>query len=116
MTFDRHPHHGDTHVDPEAHDHHTSHRAHENHGDHAGHAGHADQPGHAGHGDHVAQFRRLFWIMLALAVPVVGLSTMFAHLVGYHLPDTGWIPWVSPVLGTVSARITWARGRPSRSS
>ncbi|WP_068431646.1 heavy metal translocating P-type ATPase [Piscicoccus intestinalis] len=109
MTFDRHPHHGDTHVDPEAHDHHTSHRAHENHGDHAGHAGRADQPGHAGHGDHVAQFRRLFWIMLALAVPVVGLSTMFAHLVGYHLPDTGWIPWVSPVLGTVM--YAWG-GRP----
>ena len=66
------------------------------HGDH-GHGGH----GHGGHGDHVAQFRRLFWIMLILAVPVVGFNDMFAHLIGYHLPDAAWVWWVSPVLGTV---------------
>ena len=71
--------------------------------DHAGHAG------HAGHGDHVGQFRRLFWIMLVIAVPVVGFSHMFAMLVGYPLP--GWAPlsWVSPVLGTVM--YVWG-GRP----
>lgn len=58
--------------------------------------------GHAGHGaNHVAQFRRLFWIMAALAIPVVGLNEMFAQLVGYSLPDLGWIRWVSPLLGTV---------------
>ena len=33
----------------------------------------AGTSGHAGHGDHVGQFRRLFWIMLVLAVPVVAL-------------------------------------------
>ena len=67
--------------------------------DHAGHdhAGH----GHGGHGDHAAQFRRLFWIMLVLAVPVVAFSPMFADLVGYDLPGTGWTRWVSPVLGVV---------------
>ncbi|WP_345419723.1 hypothetical protein, partial [Actinomycetospora chlora] len=38
--------------------------------------GHGGSGGHAGHGDHVARFRRLFWIMLVLAVPTVGLSPM----------------------------------------
>lgn len=65
---------------------------------HAGHGGHA---GHAGHAGHVDRFRRLFWIMLALAVPVVAFSGMFAMLLGYSLPDAAWIAWVSPVLGTV---------------
>ena len=83
---------------------HTEH-AHTGH-DHAGHdhaqqhsqAGHG---GHAGHGDHVARFRRLFWIMLVLAVPVVGFSSMFSMLLGYELPDVAVVGWVSPVLGTV---------------
>ena len=63
--------------------------------DHEGH------DGHAGHGDHVGQFRRLFWIMLVLAVPVVGFNDMFAELIGYELPAANWVWWVSPVLGTV---------------
>ncbi|MCZ4069118.1 MULTISPECIES: heavy metal translocating P-type ATPase [unclassified Microbacterium] len=67
---------------------------------HSGH-GHADHGGHAGHGDHVARFRRLFWIMLILAVPVVGFSMMFSMLIGYPLPDAAWVGWVSPILGTV---------------
>jgi Cu2+-exporting ATPase len=68
--------------------------------DHAamGHGGHA---GHGGHGDHVGQFRRRFWIMLALAVPVVAFSRMFAMLLGYELPDAAWVAWISPALGTV---------------
>jgi Cu2+-exporting ATPase len=66
-------------------------------GDHAA-AGH---PGHTGHGDHVGEFRRLFWIMLLLAVPTVGLSEMFASILGYSLPDVPGIGAVSPVLGTV---------------
>jgi Cu2+-exporting ATPase len=69
----------------------------------AGHSehGHADHGGHAGHGDHVARFRRLFWIMLVLAVPVAGFSMMFAMLIGYPLPDAAWVGWISPLLGTV---------------
>jgi Cu2+-exporting ATPase len=55
--------------------------------------------GHAGHGDHAAQFRDRFWWSLALAVPVVAFSPMFADLLGYRTPSaTGWI---DPVLGTV---------------
>jgi Cu2+-exporting ATPase len=57
--------------------------------------------GHGGHGDHVAQFRRLFWTMLVLAVPTVALSGMFAMIIGYTVPDFPTARWVSPVLGTV---------------
>jgi Cu2+-exporting ATPase len=70
-----------------------------NHGGHTGHGG----------GDHVAMFRRLFWLMLALAVPTVLLSDMFADIVGYTLPDVPGLDWVSPVLGTVI--YVWG-GRP----
>ncbi|MFH5240946.1 heavy metal translocating P-type ATPase [Antrihabitans spumae] len=69
--------------------------------DHSVHSEHSGHGGHAGHGDHVGMFRRLFWIMLALAVPVVFASDMFAMLAGYSLPDAAWIAWISPVLGTV---------------
>ncbi|WP_245537950.1 copper-translocating P-type ATPase [Tsukamurella paurometabola] len=65
--------------------------------------------GHGGHGDHVAQFRRLFWIMLMLAVPVVALSDMFAMIAGYSLPAVPGLAWVSPILGTVM--YVWG-GRP----
>ena len=68
--------------------------------DHAGPAA-IDHGGHGGQGDHVARFRRLFWVMLALTVPVVAFSPMFAMLLGYELPDLPGIHWVSPVLGTV---------------
>jgi Cu2+-exporting ATPase len=56
---------------------------------------------HAGHGDHVAQFRRLFWIMLAMSLPVAGFSMMFAQILGYTLPENALVQWISPVLGTV---------------
>ncbi len=60
---------------------------------------HAEHGGHAGHGDHVGSFRRLFWINLLIAVPVVALSPMFAMIFGYTVP--GWATWIAPVLGTV---------------
>lgn len=47
--------------------------------------------------------------MLVLAVPVVGFNDMFADLLGYQLPDAGWVWWVSPILGTVM--YVWG-GRP----
>jgi Cu2+-exporting ATPase len=68
-----------------------------------------DHAGPAGHGGHVAQFRRLFWIMAVVAVPVVGFSGMFAMILGYPLPTGEWAAWVSPVLGTVM--YVWG-GRP----
>ncbi|RUQ13395.1 cadmium-translocating P-type ATPase [Corynebacterium genitalium] len=87
---------------------HASHHEHSNHEGHADH-NHTEHAGHAGHGDHVAQFRRLFWIMLVLAIPVVGFNETFAHLIGYQLPDAEWVRWVSPLLGTV---IYFWGGRP----
>lgn len=77
------------------------HADHSGHADHSAHAAHGDHAGHGGHAGHVDQFRRLFWIMLVLAVPVVGFSRMFAMILGYELPDAAWVAWVSPVLGTV---------------
>ncbi|WP_261624994.1 heavy metal translocating P-type ATPase [Nesterenkonia marinintestina] len=101
---DRSAHHGHSHHDhhgANTHDNHHGHNGHEHHGGHDDHSGHAGHGGHEGHGDHVGQFRRLFWIMLALAIPVVGFNEMFAHLVGYHLPEAEWVWWVSPILGTI---------------
>jgi Cu2+-exporting ATPase len=66
------------------------------HGEHANHGSHG---GHAGHGDHVGQFRRLFWINLVIAIPVVASSPMFAMILGYTVP--GWALVIAPVLGTV---------------
>ncbi len=80
---------------------HSGHGNHAGHGDSTGHGGHAGHNGHGGHGDHAGQFRRLFWIMVVLAVPVIVASQMFASIIGYSLPDIAWIAWVSPVLGTV---------------
>lgn len=66
-----------------------AHEAHDHHGDH----------GHHDHSEHVAQFRRLFWVNLVIAVPVVALSPMFASLIGYDLPTR--TIWVAAVGGTV---------------
>src|SRR5690606_9214228 len=65
---------GDEHAGHE----HAGHAGHGDHSDHADHAGHTDHADHTDHAGHVDQFRRLFWIMLVLAVPVVGFSRMFA--------------------------------------
>ena len=91
------------HTDHAHHDH-DGHGGHSGHEGHSGHSGHGSHAGHTGHGDHVAQFRRLFWIMLLIAVPVVAFSPMFGHLVGYEVPETGILGalrWLAPILGTV---------------
>ncbi|MFF2030961.1 copper-translocating P-type ATPase [Arthrobacter sp. NPDC058192] len=54
---------------------------------------------HAGHS--VAMFRDRFWLTLALAVPVVFFSPMFAELLGYEPPAFPGSAWVPPVFGTV---------------
>jgi Cu2+-exporting ATPase len=100
-THDHHQHHQAELARPE-HDHamheHSGHD-HEMH-DHSDHSSH-DHAGHGGHGGHAAHFRRLFWIMLVLALPVVAFSPMFAMLLGYELPDNLLVTAISPVLGTV---------------
>ena len=47
--------------------------------------------------------------MLVLAIPVVAFNPMFADLLSYQLPDTAWVWWVSPILGTI---IYFWGGRP----
>jgi Cu2+-exporting ATPase len=68
---------------------------------HTAHSDHAAHEGHGGHHDHVAQFRRLFWISLALAIPTVAFSPMFAMILGYTVPAVPGSRWISPILGTV---------------
>ncbi len=60
--------------------------------------GHADHGGQRATAITSASSADCFWIMLILAVPVVGFSMMFSMLVGYSLPDAAWVGWVSPVL------------------
>src|SRR5699024_6267107 len=95
-----HPHPGNdtSHDGHEQHDH-----ASDGHGGqhHAGHEAHGGHAGHGDHGDHVGQFRRLFWIMLVLGIPVVAFNPMFAQLLGNGLPEAAWVWWVSPFLGTI---------------
>src|SRR5262245_1677329 len=79
------------------------------HTQHDAHAGHNSHGGHGAHSDHVAAFRRLFWVMLVLAVPTVALSGMFAMILGYSVPAFPGSQWVSPLLGTVM--YAWG-GRP----
>ncbi|MEU0543247.1 heavy metal translocating P-type ATPase [Nocardia sp. NPDC005978] len=86
---------------------HSDHADHSTRPDHAGHDGHGQHSGHGGHGDHVAMFRRMFWIMLVIAIPTVAADMMFADLVGYSVP--GALKWVSPALGTLM--YVWG-GRP----
>ena len=51
------------------------------------------------HADHVGQYRRLLWINLVLAVPVVTLSPQFTMILGHRAPD--WTQPIVPILGTV---------------
>ncbi|GIF68370.1 copper-translocating P-type ATPase [Asanoa ishikariensis] len=63
-------------------------------GDHADHGGHDK---HAGHDPE--QFRRKFWLSLALTVPIVVTSEMVMDWFGYSLDFPG-IDWIGPVLGS----------------
>ncbi|WP_174537516.1 heavy metal translocating P-type ATPase [Micromonospora chalcea] len=67
------------------------------HGDHGG--GHGGGHGaHAGHDPE--QFRRRFWLSLALTLPIVATSHMVMDWFGYSIGLPG-VRWVGPVLGTV---------------
>ncbi|SJN20649.1 Lead, cadmium, zinc and mercury transporting ATPase; Copper-translocating P-type ATPase [Microbacterium esteraromaticum] len=80
----------------------------ENSSDHEAHPAGQDHE-HHDHGGHVAQFRRLFWINVLIAIPVVAFSPMFAMLLGYSVPDFPGAAWIAPVLGSIM--YVWG-GRP----
>lgn len=71
---------------------HGEHSGHAGHGDHRKHAehpadaGHAGRGGHYGHADHhemmVQDFRRRFWVCLAVTVPILALSPMIQDFLG----------------------------------
>ena len=67
------------------------------HRDNHGHGRHASHSGHGGH-DHAAMvddFRRRFWVSLALSLPVVGLSPMIQAWLGLEgalaFPGDAWV-------------------------
>ena len=54
---------------------------------------HSTQGGHGGHAGHhegmIADFKRRFWVVLMLSIPIVILSSMIQMLFGYHLEFRG---------------------------
>lgn len=68
----------------------------QHHDHHGGHGGGHDK--HAGHDPE--QFRRKFWLSLALTVPIVATSHMIMDWFGYTLDFPG-MTWVGPVLGSL---------------
>ncbi len=96
-------------VEPGDRDEHSGHAAHHEdhseHGDHGGHAAHDEHGGHAGHDMHAGHdpdaFRRQFWIVLALTIPVVVWSEEVQAWLGYTAPTFPGSDWIPPVLGTV---------------
>ncbi len=61
------------------------------------HHGHDMQGGHGEHGEHhhmmIQDFHRRFWVSLILSVPVILLSPMVQHILGFTLevPNAGYI-------------------------
>jgi Cu2+-exporting ATPase len=63
---------------------------------HKGHSPNATHDHSAMHSD----FLRRFWVCLALTVPIVAISPMFQHAVGYHFEFSGR-NWVSFMMASV---------------
>ncbi len=61
--------------------------------------GHAAHDKHAGHDPDV--FRRQFWVVLALTIPVVVWSAEVQHWLGYMAPMFPGSEWIPAVLGTI---------------
>jgi P-type Cu2+ transporter len=72
---------------------------HSEHGTAHGHAEHAAHDKHAGHDPDA--FRRQFWIVLLLTIPVVVWSEEVQMWLGYTAPQLPGSEWIPPVLGTV---------------
>jgi P-type Cu2+ transporter len=85
-THDHHATHAMEHQDPSAH----GSDAPSEHQDHAGHAGHDPDA-----------FRRQFWVVLALTIPVVVWSREVQAWLSYAPPTFPGSDWIPPVLGTI---------------
>jgi Cu2+-exporting ATPase len=64
-----------------------------------GHGAPAAHNKHAGHDPEV--FKRQFWIVLALTIPVVIWSAEVQHWLGYDAPTFPGSEWIPAVLGTI---------------
>ena len=82
-----------------AHDAHDAHEAHDAHAAHVGPDGTAAHNKHAGHDPDA--FRRQFWVVLALTIPVVAWSEEVQHWLGYMAPTFPGSEWIPAVLGTM---------------
>jgi P-type Cu2+ transporter len=82
-------------MDHAAHQHHSA----EEPADHGAHAGHGGHDQHAGHDPDA--FRRQFWIVLALTLPVIFWSTEVQEWLGYQAPSFAGSDWIPAVLGTI---------------
>ncbi|OEF99490.1 copper-translocating P-type ATPase [Vulcanibacillus modesticaldus] len=83
------------HQDHQIHDNHES-QLHNGHGNYQEHSGHNDKAdgGHAnhGHGDHeemISDFKRRFYISLAITIPILILSPMIQDFLGFRLQFFG---------------------------
>ncbi len=79
---------------------------HEGHGDHPPEtggarpaAGHGMHAAHTGHAAHAADYRRRFWVVLLLAVPVVVLSPTIQDWFNYTFPEFPGDSAVPPLFG-----------------
>jgi len=88
--------------------------------DHAGHDAHADHSGHdahSGHGDHShhdpAQFRRKFWLSLALTIPTLVFSHGLQQILGLdgpRFPGSEYIPAVFAIVIFFYGGLVFIRG------
>ncbi|MEP6481633.1 MAG: copper-translocating P-type ATPase [Rhodoglobus sp.] len=82
-------------MDNEMHEHDVDSTAHD-HGAHSGHSGHSAHSAHDDHSAHdPAQFRRKFWLSLALTVPTLVFSTGLQDILGLsgpRFPGSQYIP------------------------
>jgi Cu2+-exporting ATPase len=70
-------------------------------GDHAA-AGHTAKAGHDKHAGHDPDvFRRQFWILLVLTIPVVVWAREVQAWLGYAAPAFPGSAWIPPIIGTV---------------
>ncbi|HCZ35913.1 MAG TPA: heavy metal translocating P-type ATPase, partial [Cytophagales bacterium] len=69
--------------------------------EHLGHKHqHSDQSGHAHHAGMIDEYKRRFYLVLALTLPIMALSPMIQHWLGVHWMFTG-SSYVLMVLSTV---------------
>ena len=65
----------------------------------AEHGGHAAHNKHAGHDPEA--FKRQFWVVLVLTIPVVIWSAEVQHWLGYMAPTFPGSDWIPAILGTI---------------